>query len=131
MVRLPAEPEGVVVPPLPGAGRLLKSTREWWETVWTSPMASVYLPADVPALARLARLVDAEARGDVNGVGLSEIRRLEDAFGLSPMARRRLQWEIDQARGGAAGVVPVRAVSVAQRERLTRRRVLAVDLSDA
>jgi hypothetical protein len=30
---------------------------------------------------------------------LSEARQLEDRFGLSPMARRRLQWEV--ARAGA------------------------------
>jgi hypothetical protein len=31
----------------------------------------------------------------VNGVLLSEIRQLEDRLGLSPMAMRRLQWDVE------------------------------------
>jgi hypothetical protein len=30
----------------------------WWGTVWGSPMAAVYVDADVPALRRLASLID-------------------------------------------------------------------------
>lgn len=60
-------------------------------------MAAVYLDADVPALVRLARLIDQDSRGLADGVTRSEIRQLEDRFGLSPLSRRRLQWEIDQA----------------------------------
>jgi hypothetical protein len=71
--------------------------RAWWETVWSSPMAAVYLEADVPALTRLAALVDQTAKGDVGANVLAEIRQLEDRFGLTPLARRRLQWEIEQA----------------------------------
>jgi hypothetical protein len=33
---------------------------------------------------------------------LAEIRQLEDRFGLSPLARRRLQWEVDRAAGAEA-----------------------------
>jgi hypothetical protein len=88
-------------PELPGAKELLPSTREWWATVWSSPMAVVYLEADVPALARLAVLVDRLERGEGGGGArlLAEVRSLEDRFGLSPLARRRLQWEIEQATG--------------------------------
>lgn len=126
VVRLPAEPGGEV-PKLPGAGKLLGSTREWWAGVWRSPMAAVYLDADVPALVRLAGLIDVASRGEATAALLGEIRQMEDRYGLSPMARRRLQWEVEQAQ--AAGVVPLRSVSSAQRERLERRRVFAVDPS--
>jgi hypothetical protein len=30
---------------------------------------------------------------------LAEMRQLEDRLGLSPLSRRRLQWEIEQAEG--------------------------------
>jgi len=60
-------------------------------------MAVAYVDADVPALARLATLIDRAARGDAGAKALAEVRQLEDRFGLSPLARRRLQWEIDQA----------------------------------
>ena len=59
-------------------------------------MAAVYLDADVPALVRLAYLMNDTFVGE-RAVELSEIRALEDRFGLSPMARRRLQWEVDHA----------------------------------
>lgn len=96
-VHLPATGRDGKPPTLPGSRALLTSTRDWWRTIWSSPMAAVYLPADIPALVRLARLIDLEARGEGDGVTRTEIRQLEDRFGLSPLARRRLQWEIDQA----------------------------------
>lgn len=75
----------------------LKSTREWWKTIWASPMAAAWLPADVPTLQRMAYLVEAVARGDMRADLLSEIRQLEDRFGLSPKSRRALQWQITPA----------------------------------
>jgi hypothetical protein len=74
------------------------ATRVWWELVWSSPMAAVYLPADVPTLVRLAQLLD-QQRGVASMRVLAEVRLLEDRFGLSPLARRRLQWEVDQSAG--------------------------------
>jgi len=64
-------------------------------------MASVWLDADVPGLVRLAELVElAHREGATPLSAMSEIRALEDRYGLSPLARRRLQWEIEQAGGG-------------------------------
>jgi Ser/Thr protein kinase RdoA (MazF antagonist) len=62
-------------------------------------MASVYLDADLTGLVRLARLLDADERGEASATMLGEIRQLEDRFGLSPLARRRLEWEVQQAEG--------------------------------
>jgi hypothetical protein len=57
-------------------------------------MAAVFLPVDRLALERGARLVDAlEAGQDAKLV--AELRHLEDRFGLSPLARQRLQWQIE------------------------------------
>jgi hypothetical protein len=88
---------GGKAPRLLNEKELLPETRAWWATVWGSPMAAVWLDADVPALTRLAGLVDRLHRGEGTSRVLGEIRALEDRFGLSPMARRRLQWEIEQA----------------------------------
>ncbi|MEO5576782.1 MAG: hypothetical protein ABIR67_01565 [Gaiellaceae bacterium] len=90
-------------PILPDSDALLERTREWWRTVWSSPMAAVFLEADVAALARLATLVDRVYRGESSARLLGEIRALEDRFGLSPLARRRLQWEVDRAAAVAGG----------------------------
>ena len=81
---------------------MLASTREWWRTIWRSPMSSVYLDADRPALERLAGLIDRASRGEPSGRLLAEIRMLEDRFGLNPIARRRLQWEVQQAAAAPA-----------------------------
>jgi hypothetical protein len=60
-------------------------------------MAVVFLEADVPALERGAALAGYLDREPADYRALSELRQIEDRFGLSPLARRRLQWEVDQA----------------------------------
>lgn len=93
-------PDKPKVPALPDAGRVWHAlTRAWWGRVWTSAMAGQYLPSDVDGLGRLAILVDAfyEKPGPML---LAEIRLQEQRFGLSPLDRSRLQWEI--ARGEEA-----------------------------
>lgn len=97
-VRLPAEPvKRTKAPTLEGADVLLPSTLEWWRLVWSSPVAAQYLDVDVPALSRLAVLMDRAARGELGERVLGELRLLEDRFGLNPVSRRRLQWELEQA----------------------------------
>ncbi len=74
-------------------------TEAWWRDVWASPMAPEYDASDVHGLYALAVLVDdfwtAEthtARRDL----AAEIRLQTQRFGLSPIDRRRLQWEIER-----------------------------------
>jgi len=81
----------------------LPMDREWhprtiacWKTVWASPVAAIWIDVDVLALERWAALLDLVHTGDDKTFTHQEIRMLEDRFGLSPLARRRLQWEIDQ-----------------------------------
>ena len=92
-VKLPSGTE-VQVPRAPvGLGA---AGKRWWRDVWMSPMAAVFLPADRHALERAARLVDHLAV-EIDTSASAELRHLEDRFGLTPLARRRLQWEVDQA----------------------------------
>lgn len=79
--------------------------REWhrltiaaWEHAWASPMASQWLETDIDALGRLALLWDALYNGSI--LAMAEIRLQEQRFGLSPLDRSRLQWEV--AKGSAA-----------------------------
>jgi hypothetical protein len=54
---LEAKPRGVKVPPLPAKRRAWSmSTRAWWKTIWTSPMAAEWLAADHGALTRHVEL---------------------------------------------------------------------------
>lgn len=72
----------------------------WWASVWRSPMASEYLDADMQGglylLADLHQLRwtlrDSTALKEIAG----EIRLQEVRFGLSPIDRRRLQWEVEK-----------------------------------
>ncbi len=89
--------EKIKVPTLqnPDKRKFHRLTRAWWRRVWQSPMASEYLPTDMDGLARLAILVD-EYYNDPNQKFLAEIRLQEARFGLSPVDRSRLQWEVQK-----------------------------------
>jgi hypothetical protein len=63
-------------------------------------MATTYLEADLPALFRLAEMVELRARGELGATETVAMTALEDRFGLNPKARRALQWEIAQAEQG-------------------------------
>lgn len=74
-------------------------TLAWWETVWASPMASEFLDADVEGLFLLAELEDDFhlARGAKERIDLAkEIRLQRQCYGLTPIDRRRLQWEVER-----------------------------------
>lgn len=79
--------------------------KEWWASVWRSPMASEYLDADMKGgLYLLADLH--QLRWEVrDGMDLqkiaAEIRHQEVRFGLSPIDRSRLRWSIDQGETAA------------------------------
>ena len=73
-----------------------KLTRDWWHDIWHSPMAEEYLEADRHALFRLAALIDAFWQ-DPSVNMAREIRLEQQAFGLTPLDRRRLEWSIEQA----------------------------------
>ena len=73
------------------------NTLRWWDIIWSSPMAAEWVDADLPSLFRLARLDDRfwKADDDASAVRLaSEIRQQQMQFGLTPMSRRQLQWEV-------------------------------------
>jgi len=77
----------------PDKRKFHRLTRQWWKRVWESPMAGEYLPTDIDGLARIALLVD-DYYNKPNREVLSEIRLQEARFGLSPVDRSRLQWEV-------------------------------------
>ncbi len=89
------EQEQVSPPKLqnPDKRKFHKLTKEWWKRVWESPMAGEYLPTDIDGLARIAILVDEYYKNPKKDI-LAEIRLQESRFGLSPIDRSRLQWEV-------------------------------------
>lgn len=94
---LPAGGRAGDAPPLPSKKPAwLKATREWWTTVWASPMATAYEDADVEGLTRLARLKDEFDRGALPVSALSAIQTLEDRYGLNPKSRQQMLWQIER-----------------------------------
>jgi hypothetical protein len=76
-----------------------EQTRAWWRDVWSSPMAPEYDDSDRHGLFALAVLVDDFWRtGDskLRKEIAAEIRQQRQCFGLTPIDRRRLQWEIER-----------------------------------
>lgn len=89
-----------ILPPLGPGRRWHIRASSWWRSVWESPMAGEYLEADKGGLYILARLQhDFWSVADINlRLQLAaEIRQQGARFGLSPVDRRRLQWEIERA----------------------------------
>ena len=75
-------------------------TVSFWADLWSSPMAPEYDESDRHGLYLLAMIVndfwtcgDAKDRAKL----ASEIRQQRNRYGLSPMDRRSLQWEISRA----------------------------------
>ena len=74
-----------------------RRTRLHWRKIWASPMAKEYLDVDVEGLYLLMDLVEDYWKSETvrDKVSLeSSINRQRQEFGLSPLSRRRLQWEI-------------------------------------
>lgn len=91
----PTEKRRAPTLPNPDKRKWHRLTQAWWRSVWQSPMASEYLDTDTHGLARLAMVIDDYYQsGDVKL--LSEIRLQEARFGLSPVDRSRLQWEVQK-----------------------------------
>mgnify|MGYP000852737902 FL=1 len=75
-------------------------TRAWWRDVWGSPMAAEFLQADIHGLYILAELVD-RFWAEPNKELAAEIRLQRQCFGLTPIDRRRLQWEVERGESAA------------------------------
>lgn len=71
-------------------------TQQWWEDVFSSPMASEFHSSDRHGLFRLAVLID-EFWTNPSTQANAEIRLAQKDYGLTPLDRRRLEWTIASA----------------------------------
>lgn len=97
---LSANPD-ISVPPLPnrGADPWHPQTVDWWVDIWRSPMGPEYDDSDIHALYVLAGVVDdywTATSATERRAASAEIRLQSVRFGLSPMDRRRLEWQIEE-----------------------------------
>lgn len=72
----------------------------WWEDVWSSPMATQYVKADRHTLYRLLLMVQ-EYWMRPNTELSKDIDKAQQAFGLTPLDRRRLEWIVENPRPAA------------------------------
>lgn len=84
-----------------------KMTRWWWRDIWHSPMAPEFLKTDMHGLLRLAVLVDDFWKDPTVSLA-AEIRHQGALFGLTPIDRRRLQWEVERAESAGRKRPPAR-----------------------
>jgi hypothetical protein len=95
---LPAEGRQGKAPQLPKRSPAWsKDTRDWWRDVWASPSATQWTEADAHLVIRLARIHEAIADDPGKASLHAAASGLEDRLGLSPRARRALNWEVAPA----------------------------------
>lgn len=88
-----------IVPELPERSDGIEwrsETEDWWQDVWSSPMANEFVDADFHGLFRLAILVD-EFMNEPSSKNHAEVRIAQQAYGLTPYDRRRLEWTVEQS----------------------------------
>lgn len=92
---------GAKVPTMPNPdGRVWHQlTVTEWRRWWESPMASQWIDSDLGGLGVLILLHDEYFKAP-NVEAVKEIRLQRPCFGLTPLDRSRLQWEV--AKGEAA-----------------------------
>jgi hypothetical protein len=96
-------------PPLPKNRKWHSLTKAWWDEIWDSPMAGEYEDSDVNELYLLAALVDEFWTEPTTSLA-AEIRLQRQCFGLTPIDRRRLQWEIERGENAEESTAKRRKV---------------------
>ncbi len=110
------------VPPFPGRKPSVAALA-FWVAIWTSPIAGMLIEPDHFGVARLCRLHSKAEQGKA-GVGeLGELRQLEQLYGISPMARRKLQWEVERASGPGSAHEQAEVDELRKRRESRRKRL--------
>ncbi|OBK14080.1 hypothetical protein A5635_10310 [Mycobacterium asiaticum] len=96
-----AKPDDAAGPPLPESIEWYPEVLAWWEDLWASEPRSEWIEADVHLLYVAARLyqmlLDPETKVTAAKALAGEYRQILVQFGLTPMARRTLQWQVPPA----------------------------------
>jgi hypothetical protein len=96
----PGEVDMPKLPKFPGEeGGWHPLTIRWWVDIWRSPMAPEFHKSDIHGLFSLAYLVNdfwTAPTAKLRRESAAEVRLQSQRYGLSPMDRRRLQWQITE-----------------------------------
>lgn len=95
----------VEAPPLPDEIAWHSMTKRWWADIWSSPMAPEYTESDINGLLRVAMLYNdfwfaptPKERAEIQ----VRLEKADVDYGTNPMARRRLEWQIEQSEDSKA-----------------------------
>lgn len=95
----------IEAPPLPDGFAWHSLTQQWWDDIWSSPMAPEYADSDINGLYRVAMLYNDFWMAETYKERADIQVRLEKAdadYGTNPMARRRLEWQVEQSEDSKA-----------------------------
>jgi hypothetical protein len=87
-----------VAPPLPSTIDWYPEVVAWWDDLWVSEPRGEWIDVDIHLLYVAARLyqmmLDPATKATAAKALAGEYRQILVQFGLTPMARRSLQWEV-------------------------------------
>lgn len=95
----------IEAPELPAEITWHSLTKKWWADLWLSPMAPEYASMDINGLFRVAMLMNDFWLAETSKQRAEIQVRLEKAdadFGTNPLARRRLEWQIEATEDSKA-----------------------------
>lgn len=95
----------IEAPPLPDGFGWHSLTKQWWAGLWKSAMAPEYADMDIHGLFRVAMLMNdfwlaetAKQRAEIQ----VRLEKADADFGTNPLARRRLEWQIETTKDSQA-----------------------------
>lgn len=105
--------ENPEIPDLPPGSRWYPQVSDWWTRAWSSPMVPEWTESDIDTMYLAAKLMQqfwkpATSASTCKALA-GEIRQLLAQCGLTPMARRSLQWEIERGEEAAQRTAARRA----------------------
>lgn len=101
-----------------------EGTLRWWAELWQLPQATLWPNGCVETLARLALLRELVWTGAASAADRSEIRQIEDRFGLNPKGLRDLRWRIvDELQDDDVEAAPNRSRKASNRRKAALKLV--------
>lgn len=78
---------------------------KWWTDIWSSPMSGEFSQSDIHGLylgcKQLHESLNPSNKGTEQASFMTKFEQTVRNFGLNPMSRRALQWEIDRGSEAA------------------------------
>ncbi|MCV7354484.1 phage terminase small subunit [Mycolicibacterium fluoranthenivorans] len=132
----PAEPAATAeqaverkTPTLPDSIEWYPSVTEWWDDLWTSEPRDQWIDADVHLLFVAARIyqamLDPATKVTAAKALAGEFRQIMVQFGLTPMSRRTLQWEITSPEKTSGTTPPAKRTAPKAADPRAKFRVVA------